>query len=318
MKVDALFMVGKGQTEIRQVEVGLPKSHEVQVEIKACGVCAWDSYLFKGVSLTEDYPFRFGHEGVGIVQAIGDQVDSLAVGDTVMVASGGSLMTQLANVPASNAVKINTTVTDYTHWIGEPVACVVNSMTNCPIVPGDRVVMVGTGYMGLLNVQALQAQPYGQLTTFEIREDRMALAKKYGATESFLLGTPESDARIAQIKAEGGAEVVMECSGSESGFQFANELLRNSGVLNLFGWQRGYPTFNGTPWHLKGIRIFNTAPNINKHFTDVLKPTERLMRRGVFQTADLVTHTRPYQQSQELFELALSKEDGYIKGAVMF
>ena len=318
MKVDALYMVGKGSVEVRQVEVGPPRSNAVQVEVKACGVCAWDSYLFKGVSLTSDYPFTFGHEGTGIIRAVGDLVEGLQPGDSVMMAGGGSHMAQVVNVPADNVVKIQTPVENYAHWIGEPVACVVNSMTHCPIRPGDRVALIGTGYMGLLNIQGLNVLPFGQLSVFDILPDHLERAKKYNRLEAFLLGTPESDRRIAEIKADGGAEVVIECSGSEPGFQFANELLGNSSILNLFGWQRGYPQFNGTPWHLKGIRVFNTGPSISRHFSDVLKPTERLMRSGVFQTADLVTHVRPYQQAQELLEIALHKQDGYIKGAVTF
>ena len=56
----------------------------------ACGVCAWDSYLYQGMSLMgEQHPFQFGHEGVGIVKEVGAGVQGFTPGDKVFCAGGG-------------------------------------------------------------------------------------------------------------------------------------------------------------------------------------------------------------------------------------
>ena len=69
--VDACYIVSEKQVEIRKAELDAPKYGEVQIRVKACGICAWDSYLFLGRDMTEPFPFRFGHEAVGIVEEAG-------------------------------------------------------------------------------------------------------------------------------------------------------------------------------------------------------------------------------------------------------
>lgn len=318
MRVDSIWMTAPGKTEIRTVEVNEPDHGQVQVEIKACGVCAWDSYLFRGVSLSQDFPFSFGHEGAGIVRSVGSGVEGYKAGDPVVVVGNGPLMAQLVNVPAYAIARINRQDPDFSQWIAEPVACVVNSLAVCPYKPGDVVALIGTGYMGLLNIQGMKSMPLGRLTCFDLSPERLRLAEKYGADDALLIGSQACEQRISEIIAAGGADVVVECSGSEAGYELANRLMKRSGILNLFGWHRGSRTFDGTKWHLGGYTVYNTAPPINRHFSDMIVPTVRMMQKGVFDQTDLITHIVPYNMSREVLETSISKEQGYIKGVITF
>ena len=58
--VDACYIVSERQAEVRRVEIDEPKRGELQIKVKACGICAWDSYLFQGRDTSEPFPFRFG------------------------------------------------------------------------------------------------------------------------------------------------------------------------------------------------------------------------------------------------------------------
>lgn len=318
MECKALFMTGERQVEVGTITLPELKENEVRVKNYVVGLCAWDSYLYRGISITEDYPFRFGHEGVGEVVSVGSEVKDFVPGDRVMVAGGNNLMSEYVNVPANSLAKIHTDVDNPAHWIGEPVACVVNSLGKVPIWPGASVALIGSGYMGLLYLQGLQHQLYGELTSFDLKEDRVELAKKFGVHNSFTVESNEGQAKIEELIAQGGVDIVIDCSGTNSGFALSNSLLKVHGTLIMFGWIRGEATFDGTPWHLNGITVHNTAPNSNRHFNDVLAPTEQLLRRGVFRTEDLVTHVYHYTKAQELFEIADKKSDGYIKGAISF
>ncbi|MCZ2721639.1 Zn-dependent alcohol dehydrogenase [Marinomonas sp. 15G1-11] len=77
----AIVSDGKGDFKISTVEVGLPLTDEVQIQIKACGICHtdWDSIQ----NWNKD--FIIGHEGAGIVTAIGDKVSKVSVGDHVIL-----------------------------------------------------------------------------------------------------------------------------------------------------------------------------------------------------------------------------------------
>lgn len=321
MKVDALWIKEIGKIEIRLTEISdEPLYDEVQVEMKACGVCAWDAAIFKGISNPDPFPFMHGHEGIGYVRKKGAGVKDIEIGDLVMCTEDAPQMIQVQNIKRAAVTTIRTKVEDkdIPLWVGEPIVCVVNSLANMTIKPGATTVLIGSGYMGLLNIQGLAKTLIGPLVAFDINSKRLDLAKKYGANEVCITGSSEATQVIERIKAEGGAELVIECSGSEGGLNLANELMAQSGTLNLFAWHRASRTINMTPWHQRGYRVYNTAPNFDRHFRDHVKETEILMRKGVFDQKDLITHVSAYQNAQEIMDIASSKTEGYIKGVITF
>jgi len=321
MKVDALWIKEVGKIEVRSTEIrDEPDFNEVQVQIKACGICAWDIAIFHGISNPEPFPFMHGHEGVGYVLKKGAGVHDLSVGDLVMCTLDAHQMIQVQNIKRSAVAKSHAPVKekDLPLWVGEPIVCVVNALANVRIVPGVTTVLVGSGYMGLLYIQGLAKSLVGNLVVFDMDPHRLELAKKYGADEVYVTGSPEAAAAIERLKKAGGAGLVIECSGSEGGLNLANEVMAESGTLNLFAWHRGTRTINMTPWHQRGYTVVNTAPNFDKHFQDHVAETEILMRKGVFHQKDLITHVASYKDAQSLMDIASSKTKGYIKGVITF
>src|ERR687893_2358861 len=69
---------------IQELELDEPKGHEVLVRLVACGVCHTDLYTASGVDPSGYAPCVLGHEGAGVVEAVGSGVDSVAVGDHVV------------------------------------------------------------------------------------------------------------------------------------------------------------------------------------------------------------------------------------------
>ena len=318
MKARTLWMTEPGRIEVRDVEVGAPGHGELQVRMNICGICAWDSYLFRGKSLVDDFPFRFGHEGVGVIVAVGPGVSDLNEGDNVFCAGGAPSMAEVINMPRTSVTPIPADIEDYSLWIGEPVACVVNSLDLLSERPGDHVVVVGSGYMGLLHIQGLARMPVGRITAFDIDEKRLALARQFGADEALLIGSGEADRAIERIKSEGGADVTIECSSVQSGLDLSAQLLRRGGLMSLFAWHRGERTIDGTLWHVNGLRMVNSSPASDPHFSERLPQTARLIERGVFDQRELITHVRPFTEAQRMMEIATNKENGYIKGAISF
>jgi len=71
----------KGGVEIIETQYGSPKPNEVQVRALACGVCAFDLHVYKNGA---DYVALPGHEGIGTVVAVGDEVTRFKPGDVVV------------------------------------------------------------------------------------------------------------------------------------------------------------------------------------------------------------------------------------------
>ena len=320
MKADALWITAPEKMEIRPVDVPDPDYNEVQIKIMACGVCAWDSYLYQGINNPKPIPYTFGHEGAGIILKTGAGVKGLKAGDKVFAASApNDMMMQYCNQPESCLAKIPDEETDYTAWVAEPTVCVVSLLYKTNICPGDRIVLVGAGYMGLLTLQGLQAEPWGELIVFEKRGERRKLAQAYSSSGVFDPDSNEGKAKIKEIREKGGAEIIIEFSASDSGYDLALNLIKGAaGKLVIGSWHRHEKSFDGTSWHLNGLNVLNLAPNANAHFREMIKPTAALMRRGIYKPKDYVTHIANYLDAAPVFLKSIDKSDGYIKGVITF
>lgn len=326
MKCDALWVAEPNRLEIRPLEVrDEPLADEVQINVKACGLCAWDSYLFQGISSPGPTPYTFGHEAVGIVAKVGAQVQKFKVGDKVAVCNSGKESKQMAKVvnnAAAGVTKLPDDTTDFARSVYEPANCVVNLLYKLHIAPGDHVVLVGAGYMGMLTLQGLMhGSAAGRVTVFETRADRRAMAE---ALHPDCVLDPESEegqTKIKDIYAEGGADVVIEFSASESGFAVANQVIGHRGAKFAIGsWHRHNMTFDGTKWHMSGITVYNLSPMSNKHYLDISDRTGLLIRQGVYDPASLVTHIVHYKDPnvEDVFRKSITKEDGYLKAVIRF
>ena len=320
MKSEAIWVVAPNKIEIRPVEVPEPGYNEVQIETKACGVCAWDSYLYQGISAPGPIPYVIGHEAAGIVHKVGGGVKNVKPGDKVFCASGSNdMMSQYFNVGCDCVAKIPDDTTDFAPWVAEPTVCVVNLLDRTHIRPGDKVVLVGAGYMGLLTLQGLLASPAGEIHVLEIREDRLEMARAYHPTYCVNPESEEGKAHVEKLIADGGADVVIDFGATDSAFVLADRLiLHDAGKLVLGSWHRHEETFDGTHWHMSGVTVYNLSPNSNPHFRELIPRTAALIRRGVYDPGSLVTHVADYHDAEPVFIKSITKEDGYMKGVITF
>jgi len=315
VQTEGLFLVEKGRVEIRPVELSDPGPGSVQIEMKACGLCSADIAFFTGV-VPLDMPALVGHEGVGVVSKVGPQVDGISIGDEVTMAAGG-LFARHANCPVSRVTRLPADVEHFQHWLGEPVVCAVNALRACTVNPGDRVVVVGTGFMGLLILQGLRHEPTRELIAVEPRAKRLEVARQLGA--DYVLN-PQSDGDKERIErlTRTGADLVFECAGTQDGLQLASDAVRRAGTLCIFSWHKGERSLDLGRWHTHGLRVLNVSPSMAPDFIQLLAPAVACLWRGIFNLEPLVTHTAPVEDAQELFETAAQAPEGFIKAAVLF
>ncbi|MHC1785727.1 MAG: zinc-binding dehydrogenase [Christensenellales bacterium] len=324
MNNKGVWIVADGKAEVRDVPLGEVGPYDLLIETRACGVCAWDAKLFHGVSAPGAFPYVIGHEGVGIVRQVGSLVRGYAEGDKVFCASGGNqMMVQYFVQNAACCAKLPADTENYGAAVLEPTVCVVNLLEKAGIRPGDHVALVGAGYMGLLTLQGLVRGSWaGRISTFEVRPERLALARKLSPQNSYDPYSQEGARYVEQLKREGGVDVVIEFSASDSGFTLANELIRKTGGTLVIGsWHRDMVTFNGTSWHMSGVSVLNLSPMSNRNYMDLIPRTALLHERGVYQPGDYLTHTARFDDEEALnhvLRISGTKEDGYIKGAILF
>ncbi|NJN82836.1 MAG: alcohol dehydrogenase catalytic domain-containing protein, partial [Caldilineaceae bacterium] len=145
MKATTIRYAADGSIHPVELEVGDPGYGEVQVTGGVCGICSWDIVTCKlGDKMHPMAPP--GHEGMGVVAKVGAGVVGLQEGDRV---AGGGFAT-LRNLSAERVYKIPDSTLADDFWIVEPVSCVVTGLDHCRLRPGDRVVVLGCGFMGLM------------------------------------------------------------------------------------------------------------------------------------------------------------------------
>ena len=133
MKMDAVYMIADRKTEIRKIEIDDPQPWEVQIEVVACGICAWDTYLFKGINLLHPHPFSFGHEAVGIITKIGTKTKNFAPGDCVFCIEElpQIQMAQFTNISSDHVGLLPgkpKKPSEFALLIAEPCVCIVSSI----------------------------------------------------------------------------------------------------------------------------------------------------------------------------------------------
>ena len=291
-----------GGVRLVEVAVADPGPGEVQVRGVACGICAWDLYTYRHGS---DAPSAApdGHEGVGRVIKLGPGVTGVAEGDAVVARGFGTVH----NVAAERAHPIPDTTIPLQRWIVEPVSCVVTGLDHTPVKAGDRIAVVGCGFMGLMLLQGLVRSCAGHLVAIDVNRDRLALARRFGVDAAY----HPQDASLGE---EEPFDCVVDASGAQAGLDLATDLLARGGRLNLFGWNHGRPTFAGDRWHLGGFTVVNSAPG--SRIRDTFPPAIRLLAKGIIDLQPLITHTVPLAEYPDLLAQVAAGDGDYIKGVV--
>ncbi len=309
MHATTMRYLDDGRIELLELPITDPAPNEIQVEGGACGICSWDINTAKyGNKLQPMAPP--GHEGVGYVRKIGKEVKGFQEGDRV---AGGGFAT-VRNLAAERVYKLPESDLADEYWIVEPVSCAVTGLDHCRLRPGDRVAVVGCGFMGLLILQGLLHSPLDQLVVCDINPQRLALAQELGVTETYDLSRLDAQELAAELKPR-EFDVVVDTSGAQAGLDLATGMVKRGGLINLFGWLKGQSAqFNPTAWHLGGFTVVNSAPSAR--LRDPFPPAIRLIHRGIFDLRPLVTHVQSLLDYSALMEQILGGDPTYVKGVV--
>jgi len=332
MKSRALFFVDKRKVEPGELDCPDPGPKEVRIRTMACGICAGDRYAFLGIH-GGGYPFPGGHEPVGEVESVGSNVTRFQPGDSVTavpyVPYPWSLSPSFSEYTVASERKVAKIPKDADPclWIGEPVACIVNGVRYANVQPYDNVVVVGSGFMGLMLIQGLSRTPLKTLVAVDVNDERLSLAKEFGA--DLCLNPKVHDVRkeIDALTEGVGADVVVEAAGSNSALILAADLCRKQARLLIFGNHMGKRTLNLGVWHYKGLKVFNPSPMASPDFAKDFQTAVRLMKKGVYKLDKLITHRGTLDEAQRVFEASAAGYDPdgiilcereYIKGAITF
>jgi propanol-preferring alcohol dehydrogenase len=261
--------------EIREVPIPEPGPGEVRVRITAAGACHSDSFIMglpeEAYSQAFGYPLpmTLGHEGVGVVDKLGDGVAGVEVGDAVAVygPQGCGRCYQCAQGKENyceRAAELGITppglgsdgsmaeyllVRDPRHLVPlgdlDPVASV--ALTDAGLTPyhaikgslpklvaGSTAVVIGTGGLGHVAIQILRALTPAKVIALDVNEEKLALAKEVGAHEAFL-SKPEAKDQIAEATGKQTVTAVFDFVAIQPTIDLGASLLGKESDLVLVG-----------------------------------------------------------------------------------
>lgn len=250
-----LMMTGPKTSVLIDVPIPEPGIGELLVKVKYNGVCMSEHYDWQ----TAQSGRFFGHEPVGHVVKLGKGATGFKEGDRVTGLSLESFA-EYAIFKVENTVLVPDGVSDE-DAPGEPISCLVSAVSKLPVqVPGDMVAVVGAGYMGLGIISLLKVKGAGRIIAVDVREEALANALRYGATEAYLPNQIPKEylAPMSDIYS-GGINVVTEWAGNDEALKIAGEMTKIDGILGIGAYHTGgNRSVDVQLWNVKAISAVST------------------------------------------------------------
>jgi len=317
--------------DVRIEEASVPEigSNEVLVQVKICGVCHVDFELYGGIRSIQKAPANIGHEAVGVVEVVGKDVEVIKRGDRVAVdllmrcgkcyfcrRGRGNLcmnrrgpfpgaFSEYTKAPEENIFKIPPEISFEEASFTEPLACCINGVEKMNVRKGDDVVIIGAGPMGLLSLQ-LAKLGGARVIVSDLLEERLKLAKKFGADE---LANPSKEDPVEKIKqlTEGqGAQGVMVAIGNLKAMEQGMRMAGKCGTVVLFGalWPPASLSIDPNVIHYNELVITGAESRTLDQFYRALK----MIANDIVQVEPLISHVLPLGRIKEGLEIASNKE----------
>lgn len=318
------MLVEPGRIELRDEPALQTPPGAIVVRVRAALTDGTDLKTYRRGHPQMPMPTRFGHEFSGDVVAVGEGVTRFAEGDAVMCVHTapcgacywcaheeeelcehlmptmllGAYADRIA-VPARVVERNCFRKPEHLSYVEaaflEPLSCVVHSVERL----GEResVAIVGDGAFGILHALVLRERG-SRPTLVGRRRERLELARSYGFDPVDARATDAGEA-IRALTNGRGADAVVECTGTQSAWEWAPSLVRRGGTVSLFG---GLPsgstaTFAAGRLHYDELRIVSPF-----HFTPrAVSAAYELLSATRFDVKPLVTHTYPLDRIAEAF-----------------
>ncbi|MFC8245893.1 alcohol dehydrogenase catalytic domain-containing protein [Streptomyces chartreusis] len=323
----ALVYHGPEQTSWDTVpDPAIEEATDAIVRVDATTICGSDLHILRG-DLPEVKPGTIlGHEAVGEVMEVGRDVHDLRPGEKVIVSSvsacghcqacrdtmlgqcrggGGWILGSLINGTQAELVRVP--FADFSMhrrpWdlplddavlLAEilPAAYEVG-VRNGHVGPGDLVVVVGAGPVGLATVVVARLFSPRRIIVVDLSAARLEAAARIGADTAELPGK-----MIAELSEGPGADVVIEASGEPDGFVLCTRAVRTGGHIASIG-AHGKPA----TLHLESLWRKNVTISTGQVDTSSTPWLLELVRYGRLQVSRLVTHTFALDRMQDAYEV---------------
>lgn len=307
-------VIGPRRSEVVEVPDLVPGPGQVLIDVLACGVCASDRTPWREHGRPEA-PIRLGHEMVGRVVRSGDAAGRWRAGDLV-TGLGSKGFAEQALLDAGELVAVPPGVAPE-HALGEPLADLIEALERCPLRPGDRVAVVGLGFMGLGLVQLVRDRLPGLLVGVDPKPGARGHAIDNGADAAW---HPDDIPQRYRTEGEAGTEqrmdLVLEATGVDAGLAVAGSMVRPYGTLCVIGYHHaGTAPMDMGLWY-KGATIVNGFGPDRVRKVRAMTEGMVLISSDRFRYGPLITDRFTLDQVDLAYELMDQHGPAFIKSVI--
>lgn len=262
----ALVLNEQQKLEIRDIDIPEPGPYQVRIKVKRAGICATDIEYWRHGSDRLQLPVALGHEASGIVDKVGDKVTKCKPGDRVVPqttyhicgkcrfcreerynicperkgigSKANGAFAEYLVIPESSVMLMPDSMTFEEGAIVEPLACGVHAVAEqIQIKVNSTVVVLGPGPIGLLTAQVAKASG-ARVVIAGLSSDKSRLEiaeKELGMDKAIDIQKQDIKEIINKMTENYGADVVVECSGSNSAVNMALDIVAKRGTVVQMG-----------------------------------------------------------------------------------
>ena len=314
----AAVVTGPGAVRIDRVPRPEPGPGQVRIRLEGCGVCASNLTPWAGPEW-QQYPIDpgvLGHEGWGIVDALGEGVSSLTVGDRVAAVSYASYAEyDLAEEAA--VVRLPASL-DGLPFPGEPLGCAFNIFARADIRAGQTVTIIGIGFLGALLCR-LAADAGARVIAISRRASSLTVAREHGAAETILMADHQAIIdKVSALTDSRFCDRVIEAVGKQWPLDLAGELTAERGKLIVAGYHQDGPRqVNMWLWNWRGIDVINAHERDPSRYVEGLREAVKAVTSGRIDPTPLYTHPYPLDRLGEALDATRDKPEGFVKAIVI-
>jgi 2-desacetyl-2-hydroxyethyl bacteriochlorophyllide A dehydrogenase len=333
-----------GARDIRYDSMADPDLHDerdILVKMDRCGICGSDLHMYQGHGFTEDLGYCVGHEAVGEVVEIGRGVHRVKVGDKVMISAAvgcGACAPCLAGdvnhcrnnamqcyglssrlqgcqaeairVPAGdfNVATIPEGLTaDQALMLTDNLPTAWFGCKNAGIRPGQTVVVVGLGPIGLMAVEGAFVLGASRVFAVDLVPERRAIAESLGA---IALDASEAVAAIAEATQGRMADCAVEAVGADATINLAIKVVGRAGTVSVIGVnQTRRFAFDMAVAFVKGLTFRIGTCSVQAHWPELVP----LIQQGRLRPERFITHEMPLSDGAEAYRLFDARQAGALK-----
>lgn len=338
----ALVYRGPGKKE--WVDVDKPKIEkptDAIVKISKTTICGTDLHILKGNVPAVTDGRILGHEGIGIVEEVGDSVSKYKKGDKVIIScvtscgscdycknrlyahceDGGWILGHLIDGTQAEYVRIphaDNSLHNVPDGVNEEALVMLSDILptgfeigtmNAKVNPGDTVVIVGAGPIGLSALLATQFYSPAEIIMVDLDDNRLEVAKELGATRTFNSSKSDAVREILEFTNQRGVDVAMEAVGIPPTFDMCQKIVNPGGRIANIGVHGEKVDLHIEELWIKNITI--TTGLVSTYSTPLLLKT---VESGKVKPEQLVTHRFKLDEMMKAYDVfSNASEEGSLK-----